>query len=106
MFNTLLHFAIFAHQFKLGPCIVNRSCTVNAVLGCRILDFVLFTSDIIFLKKIVLSTSENFKTNKKETFIFFRTTILFLAPSYIKTVHCDGIWNDLELQKNNWKHSI
>ena len=36
MFNTLLHFAIFAYQFKLGPCIVNRPCTVNAVLGCSL----------------------------------------------------------------------
>ena len=89
MFNTLLHFAIFAHQFKLGPCIVNRSCTVNAVLGYRILDFVLFTSDIIFVKKIVLRTSYNFKTNKKETFLPYNNFIL--APSYIKTVHCDGI---------------
>jgi len=31
MFNTFLHFALFAYQFKLGPCIVNRPCTVDAV---------------------------------------------------------------------------
>ena len=53
MFNTFLHFAIFAYQFKLGPCIVNRTCTVNAALGCPLLDFVLFMSDIIFVKKTV-----------------------------------------------------
>ena len=57
MFNTFLHFAIFAYQFKLGPCIVNRPCTVNAVLGCPLLDFVLFMPDIIFVKKIVLRNS-------------------------------------------------
>ena len=57
MFNTFLHFAIFAYQFKLGPCIVNRPCTVNAVLGCPLLDSVLFMPDIIFIKKIVLSNS-------------------------------------------------
>ena len=46
MFNTFLHFAIFAYQFMLGPCVVNRPCTVNAVLGCPLLDFVLFMPDI------------------------------------------------------------
>jgi len=34
VFNTFLHFAIFPYQVKLGPCIVNRPCPVNAVLGC------------------------------------------------------------------------
>ena len=56
MFNTVLHFEIFAYKFKLGPCIVNRSCTVNAVLGCPLQDFVIFMPDIIFVKKIVLRT--------------------------------------------------
>jgi len=45
MFNTFLHFAIFAYQFKLEPCIVNRPCTVNAVLDCPLEDFVLFMPD-------------------------------------------------------------
>ena len=57
MFNTFLHFAIFAYQFKLGPCIVNRPCTDNAVLGCPLLDVVLFMPNIIFVKKIVLNNS-------------------------------------------------
>jgi len=57
MLNTFLHFAIFAYQFKLGPCIVNRPCTVNAVLGLLLLDFVIFMPDIIFVKKIVLRNS-------------------------------------------------
>ena len=57
MFDTFLHFAIFAYQFKLGPCIVNRSCTVNAVLGCPLLDFVLFMPDTIFVMNIVLRNS-------------------------------------------------
>ena len=57
MFNTFLHFVLFAYQFKLGPCIVNRPCTANVVLGCHLLDFVLFMSDIIFVKKIVLRNS-------------------------------------------------
>ena len=57
MFYTFLHFAIFVYQFKLGPCIVNRTCTVNAVLGCPLLDFVLFMPDIICSKKIVLRNS-------------------------------------------------
>jgi len=47
MFNTCLHFALYAYQFKLGPCIVNIPCNVNAVLGCPHLDFVLFMPDII-----------------------------------------------------------
>ena len=51
MFNTFLNFAIIAYQFKLGPCIVNWPCTVDAVLGCPLLDCVLFMSDIIFVKK-------------------------------------------------------
>ena len=51
MFNTFLHFAIVAYQFKLEPCIVNRPCTLNAVLGCPLLDFVLLMPDIIFVKK-------------------------------------------------------
>ena len=50
-----------AYQFKLGPYIVNRSCTVNAVLGCPFLDFVQFMSDIMLVMKIVF---RNFKTNK------------------------------------------
>ena len=54
MFNTFLHFAIFAYPFKLEPCIVNRPCTVNAVVGCPLPDFVVFMLDIIFVKKIVL----------------------------------------------------
>ena len=41
MFNTFLHFAICAYQFKLGPCTVNRPCNINAVLGCPLLDFIL-----------------------------------------------------------------
>ena len=57
MFNTFLHFSIFAYHFKLGPCIVNRSCTVKAVLGCPLLDVVLFMPDIIFVKKSVLRNS-------------------------------------------------
>ena len=57
MFNTVLYFAICAYQFKLGPCIVNRTCTANAVLGCPLLDFVLFMPDIIVVKKIVLRNS-------------------------------------------------
>ena len=57
MFNTFLHFAICAYQFKLEPCIVNRSCIVNAVLGCLLLDVVLFMLDIIFAKKIGLRNS-------------------------------------------------
>ena len=57
MFNTFLHFGIFAYQFKLGPCIVNRPCTVNVVLGCPLLDFVLFMPDLIFVNKIVLRNS-------------------------------------------------
>ena len=59
MFNTFLHFAIFAYQYKLGPCIVNRPSTANAVLGCPLQDFVLFMPDItiIFVKKIVLRNS-------------------------------------------------
>mgnify|MGYP000134402421 FL=1 len=44
-------------QFKLGPSIVDRPYIVNAVLGRPLLDFVLFMSDIIFLKKIVLRNS-------------------------------------------------
>jgi len=57
MFNTFLHLAIFAYQFKIGPCTVNRSCSVNAVLGCPLLDFVLFVPDIIFIMNIVLRNS-------------------------------------------------
>ena len=57
MVNTFLHFAIFAYQLKLEPCIVNRPCTVNAVLGCPLLDFVLLMPDIIFVKKIGLRNS-------------------------------------------------
>ena len=57
MFNTFLHFEIFAYQFKLEPCIVNRPCTFNAVLGCLLLDFVLFMPAIIFVKKIGLRNS-------------------------------------------------
>ena len=57
MFKTFLHFAIFAYQFKLEPCIFNRPCTVNAVLGCPLLDSVLFMPAIIFVKKIVLRNS-------------------------------------------------
>ena len=57
MFYTFLHFAIFAYQFKLGPCIVNRTCTVIAVLGCPLLDFVLFMPYTICAKKIVLRNS-------------------------------------------------
>mgnify|MGYP007133250195 FL=1 len=52
-----LHFAIFVYQFKLGPCIVDRPCTVNAALGCPLLDVVLFILDVIFVKKIVLRNS-------------------------------------------------
>ena len=54
MFNTFLHFAIFAYQFNLESCIVNRPCTVNAVLGCPLLDFGMFMPDIIFAKKKVV----------------------------------------------------
>ena len=50
-----------AYQFKLGPYIVNKSCTVNAVLGCPLLDLVQFMPDIMFVMKIVF---RNFKTNK------------------------------------------
>ena len=57
MFNTFLHFAIFAYQFKLGPCIINIPCTANAVLGCSLQDFLLFMPDIAFGKKIVLRNS-------------------------------------------------
>ena len=46
MFNTFLHFAICAYQFKLGPCTVKRPCNANAVLGF-LLDVVLFMTDII-----------------------------------------------------------
>ena len=41
MFNTFFHFSFFAYQHT-GPCIVIKPCTVNAVLGCPRLDFVLF----------------------------------------------------------------
>ena len=51
MFNTFLHFAIFAYPFKLRPCIVNRPCTVNAVILSPLLHFVLFMLDIIFKKE-------------------------------------------------------
>ena len=54
MFNTFLYYALFAYQFKLGPCIVNRPCTVTAVLCCPLLDYLMFTPDIIFVKKMVL----------------------------------------------------
>ena len=57
MFNKFLHFATVAYKFKLGPCIVNRPCTDNAVLGCPLLDVVLFMPDTIFVKKIVLRNS-------------------------------------------------
>ena len=57
MFNTFLHFAIFAYKLKLESCIVNRPCTVNAVLGCPLLDFVLFMPDIIFVMNSVLRNS-------------------------------------------------
>ena len=57
MFSTFLHFAIFAYQFNLESCIVNRPCTVNAVLGCPLLDCVLFMPDIIFVNKSVLRNS-------------------------------------------------
>ena len=53
MLNTFLHFAMCAYQFELGPCIVNRSCTANAVLCFPILECVLFMPDIIFVMKIV-----------------------------------------------------
>ena len=76
MFNTFLHFAICAYPFKLGPCIVNRPCIVNAVILSPLLHFVLFMPDIIFVKKVVLRNSYTFKTNKKEI-IFFCTTNLF-----------------------------
>ena len=52
MFNTFLHFAIVAYQFKLGPCIVNRPCTANAVILSPLLDVVLFMLDIIFERKL------------------------------------------------------
>ena len=67
MFNTCLHFAIYAYQFKLGPCIVNIPCNVNAVLGCPHLDFVLFMPDIISVQLNLL--------NKQKLLIFFCTTI-------------------------------
>jgi len=58
MFNTFFHFAIFAYQHKLGRCIVNRPCTVNALLGCPRLDVVLFMSIMFFfVKKVVLRNS-------------------------------------------------
>ena len=57
MFNTFLHFAIFAYQFKLGPCIVNRPCTVNAEVDCPPPDFVVFMLYIIFVRKNVLRNS-------------------------------------------------
>ena len=57
MFNTFLHFGIFAYQFKLGPCIVNRPCTVNAVVDCPPPDFVVFMLYIIFVRKNVLRNS-------------------------------------------------
>ena len=66
---TFLHFAIFTYQFKLGPCIVNRPCIVKQYQA--VLEVVLFMSDIIFIKTIVLRV------------IFFCTTVLFLAPLYI-----------------------
>ena len=57
MFNTFLHFAIFSYQFTLEPCIINRPYTVNVVLGCPLLDIVLFMPDIICVKEIVLRNS-------------------------------------------------
>jgi len=59
MFNTILHFAICVYQHKLGPCIVNKLCTVNALLGCPHLDFVMFMPDMFFCKES--SVNKQFK---------------------------------------------
>ena len=55
--TTAAYFVICAYPCKLGPGIVNRPCTVNAVLGCPLLYFVMFMPDIIFVKKTVLRNS-------------------------------------------------
>ena len=81
MFNTFLHFAIVAYHFKLEPSIVNRPCTLNAVLGCPLLDFVLLMPDIIFVKKIVLRNSLNFKTNTKK--ISFSSVQNFIFSTFV-----------------------
>ena len=82
MFNTCLHFTIFAYQFNLGPCIINRPSTVNAVLGCPLLNFILFMPDNIFVKKIMLRNSYNFKTNTKETIFFLCNKFIFSTFVY------------------------
>ena len=50
MFKTFLHFAIFAYPHKLGLCILNRPCTVNASLGCPHLECVHVHARHVFLE--------------------------------------------------------
>ena len=77
MFNTFLHFAILAYQNKLGRCITNRPCTVNAVFGCNHTDCVLFMPNMFFFKEMCGKIQLKLKTNIKETIIIFCTPILF-----------------------------
>ena len=46
MFNTFFAFFQYLH-INIGPCIVNKPCTVNAVLGCPRLDVVLFMQGML-----------------------------------------------------------
>ena len=79
MFNTFVHFAIFAYQHRT----VYRKYTMYCQCSIRWprLDCVLFMQGMSFVKTSMLRNSKNFKTNKKN-FIFFYTTILFLSPLY------------------------
>ena len=82
MFNTF-HFAIFAYQM-CGRGIVNRSCTVNAVLGCPHLECVLYMPVMFFCKESCIKKQLKLSNKQKET-IFICTTILFY---HLFILHC------------------
>jgi len=61
MFKTFLHFAIFAYPHKLGLCILNRPCTVNASLGCPHLECVHVHARHVFCKETVKTLKQTKK---------------------------------------------
>ena len=85
MFTLSYTLDIFVYQHKLGLCIVNRPCNVNALLGCPRLDFV--HARHVFCKETVNTLKRNNQINNH----FICTAICIVITFYIQLYSSEGL---------------
>ena len=74
-------------HINIGPCIVNKPCTVNAVLGCPRLYFVSFMPGLFFCKDNYVKKQVKLFKKANKNISFFYTTQHFLNLPVLSN-HC------------------